>query len=94
DRSPTGTGLSARLALLRARGEMEVGDSMTMISVIGSQFTGTIAADVEIGGVPAIVPRITGRAWRTGSAIYELDPSDPWPLGYRVADTWPMQPRL
>jgi proline racemase len=91
DRSPTGTGVSARMALLRARGQMVVGDMLRVRSVIGSQFVGTIAADVEIGGLPAIIPRITGRAWRTGSAIYELDPTDPWPFGYRVGDTWPMR---
>ncbi len=91
DRSPTGTGLSARMALLRSRGEMDVGDRLRMKSVIGSQFVGTIAGDTAVGGVPGIIPRITGRAWRTGSATYELDPSDPWPLGYRVADTWPVR---
>jgi proline racemase len=90
DRSPTGTGVSARMALMSAQGTMAVGDTLRMRSVIGSTFVGTIAADVEVEGTPAIVPRITGRAWRTGTSTLQLDPSDPWPLGYRVADTWPM----
>lgn len=90
DRSPTGTGLSARMAVMRARGSMHVGDSLVMRSVIGSTFRGTIAADTEVGGVAAIVPQVTGRAWITGTHQHMLDPDDPWPTGYRVGDTWPM----
>lgn len=89
DRSPTGTGVSARMALLRAQGLMQVGDRLRMRSVIGSQFTGTIEADTMIGGLDAIVPLVSGRAWRTGHFSYVVDPTDPWPLGYRVSDTWP-----
>lgn len=90
DRSPTGTGLSARMALLRAKGIMHVGDTLTMTSIIGSRFEGSIVADTDVGGTPAIVPTVTGRAWITGKYQYTLDPSDPWPRGYRVADTWPI----
>lgn len=89
DRSPTGTGVSARMALLRADGEMQVGDRLTMRSIIGSEFHGTILSDTEIGGLPAIVPSISGRAWITGTSEYTLDPADPWPTGYRISDTWP-----
>lgn len=89
DRSPTGTGLSARMAALRARGEMQVGDSLHMTSIIDSVFVGTILHDTSIEGIPAIIPSISGRAWITGSARLELDPSDPWPRGYRLSDTWP-----
>ena len=89
DRSPTGTGVSARMALLRTQGKMDVGDQLVMRSVIGSQFTGLIAADTSVGTVDAIVPLVTGRAWRYGTFTYQTDPSDPWPLGYRVSDTWP-----
>ncbi len=89
DRSPTGTGVSARMAVLSARGDMAVGDSLVGVSVIGSEFTGRIDAAVEMGGKPAIVPSITGRAWVTGTHQHMLDPSDPWPEGYRVGDTWP-----
>jgi proline racemase len=90
DRSPTGTGVSARMALLRARGEMQVGDRLHMRSVIDSSFIGRVEADTALGdGTPAIVPSISGRAWITGVHEHTLDPNDPWPRGYRVADTWP-----
>ena len=92
DRSPTGTGLSARMALLRAQGAMAVGDQLRMRSVIGSEFVGTIEADTKVGSIAAIVPLISGSAWRTGRFIYEVDPSDPWPYGYRISDTWPTLP--
>jgi proline racemase len=93
DRSPTGTGVSARMALLRARGTMGVGDRLRMRSVIGSEFIGRIEADITIGDGPGardgIVPIVSGRAWRYGRFTYRVDPTDPWPLGYRISDTWP-----
>lgn len=89
DRSPTGTGLSARMAVLRARGLMQVGDRLRMRSVIGSEFVGQVESDTTVGGRDAIVPLVSGRAWRTGRFSYIVDPDDPWPLGYRVGDTWP-----
>ena len=92
DRSPTGTGLSARMATLRARGRMQVGDRLVMSSIIDSEFEGTILEDVVVGDRPAIIPSISGRAWITGTWNLTLDPRDPWPRGYRVADTWPPMP--
>jgi proline racemase len=89
DRSPTGTALSARMAVLKARGQMEVGDTLTGISLIGSRFVGRIAGETTVGGRPAIVPTVTGRAWITGTHQHMLDPDDPWPDGYRLSDTWP-----
>lgn len=89
DRCPTGTGVSARMALLHARGDMKPGDALVMESIIGSTFEGRIAATTRVGGRPAIVPEITGRSWITGRYEYTLDPHDPWPHGYRVGDTWP-----
>lgn len=90
DRSPTGTGLSARMAVLHARGLMAVGDQLHMRSVIDSSFVGRIEAEAAlVDGSPAIVPSICGRAWITGTHEHTLDPDDPWPRGYRVADTWP-----
>ena len=89
DRSPTGTGASARMAVLRARGEMAVGDSYVARSIIGSEFIGRITADTVLAGRPAIIPSITGRAWITGTRTEMLDPTDPWPAGYRLSDTWP-----
>ena len=89
DRSPTGTGASARMAVMRAKGEMQVGDRYLARSIIGSEFLGRIEADTILGGRPAIVPSISGRAWISGTRIEMLDPADPWPAGYRLSDTWP-----
>ena len=90
DRSPTGTGLSARLALLHARGELRVGDTLRTRSIIDSEFIGRIEATATVGGAPAIIPSISGRAWVTGRSVQTLDPGDPWPGGYRLSDTWPL----
>jgi proline racemase len=88
DRSPTGTGTSARLAVLHARGQMRRGDWMIHESIIGSRFIGRIVEETSVAGRPAIVPVIEGRAWITGLHTYLLDPDDPYPEGYLVADTW------
>ena len=88
DRSPTGTALSARMALLHAQGRMQVGETLTAESIIGSRFTGRIAERAMVGDTPAIIPEITGRGWITGTHQHMLDPSDPWPRGYRLKDTW------
>lgn len=82
DRSPCGTGTSARLAQLHARGELAVGDELVNESFIGSRFIGRIAETTEVGGCTAVVPEITGRAWVTGTAQYHLDPTDPFPAGF------------
>lgn len=89
DRSPTGTALSARMALLHRSGQMEVGDSLTVQSIIGSEFQGRISDITKVGDRSAIIPEITGRAWITGTHQHMLDPDDPWPEGYRLTDTWP-----
>jgi proline racemase len=88
DRSATGTGLSARLAVLHARGQMKVGDSMTHASPIGSTFDGRIVQETRVGDLAAIVPAIRGSAWITGITQVLIDPSDPFPEGYLLADTW------
>ncbi|AML52882.1 trans-3-hydroxy-L-proline dehydratase [Falsihalocynthiibacter arcticus] len=88
DRSPTGTALSARMAVLHARGEMGLDDTLTAVSVIGSTFTGRIVSETTVGSRPAVVPEISGQAWITGIHQHMLDPTDPWPEGYRLSDTW------
>lgn len=88
DRSPTGTAVSARMAILHARGEMRLGQTLDATSIIGSRFRGRIAGEAEIGDRPAILPEISGRAWITGIHQHLLDPGDPWPEGYRLSDTW------
>ncbi len=89
DRSATGTGLSARMAALHARGLMKPGDSMAHASVLGTQFEGRIVSETEVGGRPAIVPAIRGSAWITGITQVIVDPTDPFPEGYLLTDTWP-----
>jgi 4-hydroxyproline epimerase len=84
DRSPCGTGTSARLAQLAARGELAVGDAFVHESLIGSQFTGRIEARAEVGGQPAIVPSIEGWAVVTGFNTLLLDPRDPYVRGFSV----------
>jgi proline racemase len=88
DRSATGTGLSARLAVLYARGQMRVGDTMSHASAIGSTFDGRIVREVEVGPRAGIVPAIRGSAWITGISQYVVDDTDPYPEGYLLADTW------
>ena len=94
DRSPTGTAVSARMALLHARGEMQIGETFTARSIIDSEFHGRIAETMVLGDIPAIIPEITGSAWITGTHQYMLDPDDPWPEGYRLSDTWPKSKML
>jgi proline racemase len=88
DRSPTGTALSARMAVLHARGQMRLADRLTAVSLIGSTFTGRILGTARVGDADAIRPEISGRGWITGIHQHMLDPSDPWPGGYRLTDTW------
>ncbi len=89
DRSPCGTGTSARMAVLHAKGQMKVGDRLLAKSIIGSEFEGEILKTVQLGDQIAIVPKISGTAWITGTHQVTLDPTDPWPQGYRLSDTWP-----
>ena len=93
DRSPTGTGCSARMAVLHAQGLLKAGDRYVGKSIIGSRFDCRIEREVSVGGKKGIVPSISGRAFITGTHQHMLDPDDPWPLGYRLSDTWPHIPR-
>ncbi len=88
DRCPCGTGTSARMALLHARGELSVNERFVHTSILDTRFDCRIVGTASVGGVPAVVPEITGRAWITGIGQYGVDPDDPFPRGYRLADTW------
>ena len=90
DRSPTGTGCSALMAVLHAKGLMQEGERYIGRSIIESRFVGEIAGRTTVGNHAAIIPTITGRAWITGETTLMLDRADPWPGGYRVSDTWPV----
>jgi len=84
DRSPCGTGTSARMAALHARGELAIGQEFVNESIIGSRFTGRLVEEVSLGTTPAVVPEVSGRAWITGMAQYLLDPTDPFPTGFAL----------
>jgi proline racemase len=89
DRSGTGTGLSARMAALHARGLMGPGDTMSHASVLGSSFEGRIVSETAVAGRRAVVPAIRGSAWITGITQVVVDATDPFPEGYILSDTWP-----
>jgi proline racemase len=77
------------MAVLHAKGFMQVDDRYLAKSIIDSEFACHIASATSIAGHPAIVPVISGTAWITGTHQHTLDPTDPYPQGYRLADTWP-----
>lgn len=83
DRSPCGTGTSARMAELWARGELALDTDFVNESFIGSTFVGRLIRETTVDGIPAVIPTITGRAWVTGIGQYLLDPSDPFPTGFQ-----------
>jgi proline racemase len=84
DRSPCGTGTSARMAALHARGELAVGAPFVNESVIGTRFVGRIVGESSVAGRAAVIPEITGRAWITGMGQYLLDADDPFPRGFAL----------
>lgn len=88
DRSPCGTGSSANLACLHARGEIAIAGSRTSRSIIGGTFTAQAIAETTVGNRPAIIPRITGSAWVYGRETLRLSPDDPFPAGFALSDTW------
>lgn len=88
DRSPCGTGSTARLAALHAKGRIAVGDGFTHASIIGSTFEAGIAAETRVGPHRAISVTIAGQAWITGIFQHGLNPSDPFRDGYTLPDLW------
>jgi len=88
DRSPCGTGNSARLAVRHARGEVKVGQTDVARSIIDSQFEVTLKELAQVGDKPAVIPTISGRGWIHGISQIGYDPTDPYPEGYKVSDCW------
>jgi len=84
DRSPCGTGTSARMAQLHARGELPLHTDFVNESFIGTQFIGRLIDEGELAGIATVTPTVTGRAWITGTAQYLLDPEDPFPAGFEL----------
>jgi proline racemase len=89
DTSPSGTGTSAAMAVLAARGELRPGDSFVTEGLLGGVFRCGVTRETDVGGTAAIVPRIGGRAWITGYARYVLQDDDPFPEGFTMGDIWP-----
>ena len=88
DRSPCGTGTSAKMATLYARGELGLGRDFRHAGVLGTVFTGRLVEETMVGPYKAVVPTISGQAWITGTATWTLDPTDPFPEGFTVGDIW------
>ncbi len=89
DRSPCGTGTTARLAIMHAKGQIGVNEDFVHESLIGTKFTGRITGEGRMGATKTVDINITGRGWITAFHQYVLDPTDPFPLGFRVGDQWP-----
>jgi proline racemase len=88
DRSPTGTGTCARMAVMHAKGQLPLGQDFVHESILGTTFTGRLVEETTVGPYPAVVPTITGQAWIYGLSTYLVDPSDPFPEGFAVGDIW------
>lgn len=88
DRSPCGTGTCAAMAALHTKGELGLHEDFVHEGILGTRFVGRLVEETEVGGRPAVVPTLSGRAWITGFAEYVLDESDPFPDGFTVGDIW------
>jgi proline racemase len=88
DRSPCGTGTSAKMAVLHARGRLGLGEVFDHESIISSVFSGRLLRETKVGPYRAVVPEVSGEAWITGIGQYVLDPEDPFPEGFTVSDIW------
>jgi proline racemase len=88
DRSPCGTGTSARLAVMHAKGQIQVGETFVHESIIGSLFESRIDSVTQVGTYPAVVPVVAGQAWISAISQVGVDPSDRFPTGFTLSDTW------
>ncbi len=88
DRSPCGTGTSARMGVLHAKGLLKIGEAFRHEGILGTVFTGRLVEETMVGPYRAVVPTITGTAWITGLTTYVVDPTDPFPEGFTVSDIW------
>jgi len=88
DRSPCGTGTSARMATLHARGSLRIGEDFRHEGILGTVFTGRLVDETRVGELVAVTPEITGQAWITGVADYVVDATDPFRDGFTIGDIW------
>lgn len=84
DRSPTGSGVTARVALMQARGDLAPGETRRFRSITGSEFTGAIESLTDLAGRPAVTARVAGKAHYSGSAVFTVEADDPFPDGFLV----------
>jgi proline racemase len=82
DRSPCGSGTCARLAVLAADGRLATGAVLRHDSIVGSTFLGRVLENVDVDGRPAVIPQVTGMAYRTGEHVFSIDPHDPLVPGF------------
>jgi proline racemase len=76
------------MAVLHARGELGIGEEFVQQGPLDTTFRCRLLEKAEVGGYSAVIPEISGQAWITGYSEYVLDPTDPFPAGYRVGDLW------
>ncbi|MBL7220637.1 MAG: proline racemase family protein [Phycisphaerae bacterium] len=88
DRSPCGTGTSAKMASLHAKGKLKLNEDFNHEGILGTIFTGRLIEETQVGPYNAVIPTISGRAWITGTADYVLQEDDPFPEGFTVGDIW------
>ena len=88
DRSPCGTGTCAKMAVLHARGQLQMGQDYVNAGPMGTTFTGRIEEVTTLGPYPAIIPTLSGQGWIYGTSTYTLDPTDPFQRGYTIGDIW------
>ena len=88
DRCPCGTGTCAKMAVLHAKGLLKIGEKFRHEGIVGNVFTGELVEEVDMGGLKAVVPTISGQAWIYGINTYVLDHTDPFPNGFTVGDIW------
>ncbi|MGI9604586.1 MAG: proline racemase family protein [Acidimicrobiales bacterium] len=88
DRCPCGTGTSATMAVRHARGELSIGEEFVHEGPLGTTFTGRLVEETTVGPYAAVVPEITGQGWIIGRSEWLLDPTDPFPAGFRMGDIW------
>ena len=88
DRCPCGTGTCAKMAVLHAKGELKIGQKFRHQGILGNVFTGELVEEVDMDGIKAVVPTISGQAWIYGINTYVLDPTDPFTKGFTVGDIW------
>ncbi len=88
DRSPCGTGTCAKMAVLHARGQLDIGQDYVNAGPMGTRFTGRIEEVTSVGPYPAIVPTLSGQGWIYGTSNYLLDPTDPFQDGFTIGDIW------